>query len=705
MFKNIILQIKDNKNYLIGLILSVIIPLCIMLIYWNKSVSNYDGWYNLYAQDILDGRIPYRDFHFLMPPIFLYAWTLLQKVFGNYIIVFHVASVVCKCLFAGTIYHTFTRFFNYKISLIGSLTSAIVMLVACFDNCTFSYNEFVSLICIILINIFISFTDKLYKDNKVSNLYVIFLALINTILFFTKQTHGIVVPCGFFVLFTILILVKTDLKTYLKALGIYILTSLFTAIIICLPLLHSEFVSSYIQNVFGGTSAKGTIISILALPLKLVSEYMYIWPVFIVGCGIFVMYVLKKYSVVNSMQTKEKDEPSKYIPNMLIIFLCCIMSIICAVLFNKIFACKYHLLQIIPNVDRIINQMGAISQYVTFFTALFYFIRFLVTKDNHDAKRMILFSILIMMAISIAFSRATLYDSYYLYGAVVALLLNYKSKILPFFEILSIFLIIALTFLITEMKLVRPFAFHGYWSLNIETERKISKLHSLKGFKLSKQEVDIYEDLYDTINKYLDSNDKIFTFINNTLFYNLLGRKPFYNDYYNLYWDVSPDKDAKVIYDQLNTDVLDALPKAIIYFENPEWNIVLHEKFFRKGNKNNFQRKIDVLMKRKIISDEYIVVKNFNSEDFYKNNSKISAAYKILNTKKNDLENLYKEYNYDKNFDINKYNKISDLENEISVYKKQIKHKSSDLDRYFLDDGFNLKLLIRKDIYEKNKEE
>lgn len=70
-------------EYILGLLTSILVPLFIMLLYWNKSISNYDGWYNLYAQDILSGRIPYVDFHFLMPPLFLYVWTLLQKIFNH----------------------------------------------------------------------------------------------------------------------------------------------------------------------------------------------------------------------------------------------------------------------------------------------------------------------------------------------------------------------------------------------------------------------------------------------------------------------------------------------------------------------------------------------------------------------------------------------------------------------------------------------
>lgn len=693
------LKKRVNVEYIFGLLTSILVPLFIMLLYWNKSISNYDGWYNLYAQDILSGRIPYVDFHFLMPPLFLYVWTFLQKIFGNYMIVFHVASIFCKCTMAGALYYTFTRFFNYKISMIAATFSAVVMLSAPFDNCTFSYNEFVTLLCIISLNLFINFTDKLFKEQKISYQYIIYISIVNTLLFFTKQTHGIVIPFGFFIIYSIIMLFKTNKNTYFKTLGIYCISSVFTSMLIFLPIMHRNILANYILNVYMGTSAKGSVSDIIELPLKLISHYSYIWPLFILGTISFVFLILKKYNIID-MKTMNKEAVSKYIPNSIYILIGSILMITFAVSLNNHLFQKLVLSGINSGTMLAINQIGAIAQYIIFFMALFYFVRFFISKDLHDAQRVILYGIFTLTFLSITFSTAVPCCSYYLYGLALCALLNYRSKFQPIFEIFSIILLMSFVFLVSLNKSIIPFAFHGFSSLNVATERKVSKLNSLKGFELSKQEVDIYENINDTINKYLNKEDKIFCFINNTLFYTLLERKPFYDDYYNLYWDVSPDSEAEQIYLKLKDSSFVNKPKVIIYFENPEGVIVFHEKLFRNGNKNNYQRKIDMLLKSYIISQGYIVVSNYNQDDFYKNNLKFGKQYLGLLKNTEILNKLSRQYDYNKNFNYELYNEIEEVQKKVNTISDYINDNSTDLDRFFLNKDFNLKILVRKDVYE-----
>lgn len=691
-------------EYILGLLTSILVPLFIMLLYWNKSISNYDGWYNLYAQDILSGRIPYVDFHFLMPPLFLYVWTLLQKIFGNYMIVFHATSVVCKCAMAGALYHTFTRFFNYKISMIAAIFSGVVMISAPFDNCTFSYNEFVTLLCIILINLFISFINKLFNEQKISYQHLIYISIINTLLFFTKQTHGMVIPFGFLIMYSVIMLFKTNKNTYFKTLGVYCISSIFTSILIFLPIMHKNILANYISNVYLGTSAKGSISDIIELPLRLISNYSYIWPLFICGIIAFICLILKNYNVID-MKTMNKEVVSKYIPNSIYILIGSFLMITFAVSLNNHLFQRLVLSGINSGTILAINQIGAIAQYVIFFMALFYFVRFFISKNLHDAQRVILYGIFTLTFISIAFSMAPPYFSYYVYGLALCALLNYRSKFQPIFEIFSIILLMSFVFLVSLNKSIIPFSFHGFSSLNVATERKVSKLNSLKGFELSKQEVDIYEDIYDTINNYLNKDDKIFCFINNTLFYTLLNRKPFYDDFYNLYWDVSPDSEAEQIYLKLKESSFVNKPKVIIYFENPEWNIILHEALFRNSNKNNYQRKIDMLLKSYINSQKYVVVSNYNQDNFYKNYSKFGKQYLKLLKNVDVLDKLSRQYDYDKAFDSKIYNEIEDVQKRVDIISNYIKYKSTDSDRFFLNSKFNLKVLVRKDVYEdKDKE-
>lgn len=132
----------------------------------------------------------------------------------------------------------------------------------------------------------------------------------------------------------------------------------------------------------------------------------------------------------------------------------------------------------------------------------------------------------------------------------------------------------------------------------------------------------MYEEIYNTLNKYLNKDDRIFCFINNTVFYKLLDRKPFYSDYYNLYWDICPENQAYEIDQSLSTLNIEQLPPAIVYFQNSEQNIIFHESIFRGGNKRNAQRKIDILLKKQIANGAYTKVLQYDSNKYFKHVNK-----------------------------------------------------------------------------------
>lgn len=694
-------SILKNKSYLLSLLFSVLLPLIIMLFYWNKSISNYDGWYNIYAQNILEGKTPYLDFHFLMPPFYLYCWTLIQKVFGDSIIVFHVASLIVKCALSGIIFHTIQRFYNKRISFVACAISSVIMLCAPFDNCTLSYNEFVALLGFILLNILLTFTDFLINKHKISYGRVIWASVLCAFLFLTKQTHGVIVPLATIVLVGLILFKNIKLRTILSIFGLYIIGFITTVFINFIPLMHSNsLIKRYIENVYMGVSAKGSLFAILQVPIRLFSDFNYIYPIFIASTLIFVVFILKKYYNVK-MFAMEKADISKFLPPNLTTFVIYLITIIATVLYNNLNYQK-HVLYDHLHVYYI-NILGFFCELAIFYLTLFFFIRYILLDKQKDATRLLLFGIIFSIALSTALSSAQPYFIFYAFAPAIAILLNYKFTWSFISEIFVYIFSILLVSSVTLQKISLPFAFHGWLSMNTAVERKISKLDSLKGFRLPKAEINMYEEIYNTLNKYLNKDDRIFCFINNTVFYKLLDRKPFYSDYYNLYWDICPENQAHEIAQSLSTSNIEQLPPAIVYFQNSEQNIIFHESIYRGGNKRNAQRKIDIFLKKQIANGAYTKVLQYDSNKYFKHvNKELSNTIDAIFYDYKKLLLLQKDMDYDEGEKIGNWDKILELEDKIYLNNKTITSAITDNTRFVIDVGYKLIILIRSDIYDKN---
>ena len=112
-----------------------------------------------------------------------------------------------------------------------------------------------------------------------------------------------------------------------------------------------------------------------------------------------------------------------------------------------------------------------------------------------------------------------------------------------------------------------------------------------------------------------------------------------------------------------------------------------------------------MLLKSYINSQKYVVVSNYNQDNFYKIYSKFGKQYLKLLKNVAVLNKLSRQYDYNKDFDYKLYTEIEEVQKRVDIISDYIKEKSTDSDRFFLNSEFSLKVLVRKDVYEdKDKE-
>ena len=119
-----------------------LLTLVVLLSYWNRFVGlTADGWFLAYAERLLDGRIPYRDFYMYGPPGHLFIEAAVVKVFGEKLIAIRALGLVERPLMAALAYLWLARLFPRRAALAGALVAGVVQLGDIADIVTYYHQE------------------------------------------------------------------------------------------------------------------------------------------------------------------------------------------------------------------------------------------------------------------------------------------------------------------------------------------------------------------------------------------------------------------------------------------------------------------------------------------------------------------------------------------------------------------------------------
>ena len=101
--------------------------LCYAIFLSNKTMPISEGWYTEYASLINMGRIPYRDFAYLMPPAYLYIISWITALFGYNIIVLRVIGAFVFSVIAVVAYVLFSKVFSRFVAIPSALACMFFM--------------------------------------------------------------------------------------------------------------------------------------------------------------------------------------------------------------------------------------------------------------------------------------------------------------------------------------------------------------------------------------------------------------------------------------------------------------------------------------------------------------------------------------------------------------------------------------------------
>ncbi len=696
LIKKLLSAIRKNKDYLYGALFVALTTLLGAAFLVNNGINLQDGWYNIYARNIINGMTPYKDFFFLMPPLFLYLWTAIQYIFGDNFIVFHIAGLLLKLGAGLMLYHIMTKFFSFKISAVCATLAQIIFITLIYDNGMMSYNGLRVIFMYMMIILIIRQTDYIEKFAKTSNKLFIWLGVVFTLSFLTKQTDGPINIMAAVAVMLFIVWKHFGIKSIFKPFFIMFAASMVSLAILLLPLICKGALPYYISNIFGGVAAKGNIGDIFARPFEILLLFEFVWPVALAAIAVFCFWAVSYLRKINF--TQESIPQNKNTGLFLLWGGAAFAGIYLAAYLTARISFYRHPERLIHETAHLrMNQIITILLYVLFFLCIYQIIKALLSKKllSANAKMLAVGLLFISSAYVHMMSWAYPIGFFYIAGFAAAFLLafNIYGKFLKnsiIYTLMSVIIFFGLL-----MKLQTPCLFHGWVNLSvINGDYSYSHIPKLKGIRISAQEKEMYEEIYKQTNIYTTKDDKILAFNNNQVFYDLLERQP-YNQYITLYHDVAPDSQALETLEQLKTD----LPKEIVFLKFSEQSETLHEGLFR-NKKPSGQRALKNYITDLIAQNKYTVALSYQKE-FYTDKNKIEEQHPNIFQRLEELEKQQASLNNANSaISANSFGGGGDTTTRREKRNlERIIRRGGKWKNAFVEHEFELMLLIRTDVY------
>jgi hypothetical protein len=585
---------NQSRNLAIGLGISLVVIGVYNALFFNRYLPLSEGWFSVYAHYMLDGAIPYRDFHFFLPPLYPGIVATFTYIFGASLIALRVFGIAVTLSITIMLFLLFSRLFPAYVACIVTVVSVIYWQ----SNSTFIGYNFLNILHLFaLLGVFFickyyDYDDHSLKSSKGrrATTFLFCAGLFGSLAFLLKQSDGFFVLMFSFLAVAITAYAKDGLPKGLRTVAIYSVGIVIPVLGLLIWLVSNGVLPSFWDQVLvGASSAKGGLTAILFnwIPRLFTKENvggLVVATLIIIALRI---YCFPQGFAVGRLGNKKHGMHFLPTSRMLamfsvifILFLLCILLPFWSIGLSHDFWGNHFLNFIYYRVLLITGFTGSLLLFCVF---LFKVIR---------EKKTSYFDIFIISTVSLGLlwstsTSAGIGDM----GMILALglLLGYLFIIPARLHLTKIALTILCAFLVLFMashKYIEPYIWWGLGQPDIRTTSTPLKSRYLHGFVVSEETARVYSEVTSIVERDTEPGDSIYTFPNIPIFYLLTDRHP---DTFGIvsWFDVEPDKFA--VNDALR--IRESPPKMIIYLEVPEFAWEAHEQAFR-GGKMSGQRMI-----------------------------------------------------------------------------------------------------------------
>jgi hypothetical protein len=606
---------QQKINIAIGISICLIVIAAYNLLFFNKYFPFSEGWFSVIAVYMLDGSVPYRDFHFFMPPLYPLILTGFIRIFGADFIYLRIFGILIILSMTTVLFLLFSRLFpGYIVTLI-----TIVSMMYYQSNVAHVPYDFLHLlITFALLGTY--FICKYFETDyrltqekrRTAAILLFFAGFLGALAFLTKQSNGFYVPVFSLLAITVCCYFNGGLHQTLKSIGIYSIGVSIPISLVLIWLFSKDAFLPFFDHVFKGASqSKGSLGAILFawIPRLFTLDSVIV----LIVVFLAIKALLYRSFLLDKLGDFEKRQyafpQTKTFLLFWVIFVLSILSIFLP-FWNKDLSIE---LRDSFFMNWIYHRALIITASAVTFVLVFIYL-FKIGKERNK----LYFDIFIISTASLGLICGTGTS-----GAVgdaglilaVGLMFGHLLFARSYFNLGKVIFLAICVFLmlfLASKKYIQPYFWWNLTQPDVRTATQPIKLKYLEGFLLSKETTNVYSEVISIVEKYTKPGDSIYAFPNIPVFYLLTNRRP--DTFAIVNWfDVMPDELA---IDEAK-HILQSPPKIIIWLDIPDFVWVTHENLFRAG-KLSGQRKIAMAVKELTsIGDRYSLERKFDLPEGY----------------------------------------------------------------------------------------
>lgn len=568
---------KGAEIEVISLLTVILFSLIFQLLIFNKLAPQSEGWYTLYANMILDGQVPYRDFDLLFPPLYTYIITAVTWAFGENLIVLRTFGIFLFLLNAIVFYLIFRLAFPSWVSAISAvLTLAVFQSTNVFIS--YDYVNVWDLFAFSSFYFLLKTTLELRDEaevNEFRRFFIVgFLAMCGTLV---RQSSGVLL-IFFIILFIAVAYGLKIIRIGKKEVGSFILGLAVSFILISAPLLATGSFGPFIeQTLFSGS--KGSFSNMLYGWMdRTLSGYIRLDDVLAIIALVFCS------SVIIYLASREHGD----YPDNRLLMICqsiAFMAIVSAVL---VFLYSSN-----EDSSKLTNFFSNyVNDIFLLITALMIVMFVYLAAYRKSISKVHREEIAILMMLGFTFTLnwgsgtsggLSLNEGCFGYALIAAILLwgSTKIKFDTMRRLLKLSVIGFVILIISTsvcVKVVEPYSWWGIQSESYEKASCSSNLEYFSGMELTENEKYVYESAVNDIESNIGDGD-LYVYSRAMVFYTLTGEMPVVKSPV-AWFDVSLNSTIGKDLEYLQTNN----PEIIVFADHGDYAITEHEKSFDIGD-------------------------------------------------------------------------------------------------------------------------
>ena len=598
-------EIKENKEYIIGMVVTVIICTAYCILISFKTMPIAEGWYSAYARLINEGQLPYKDFELLFTPLYSYIIAFITRIFGYDIYVLRVVGVILFAILAVLFYMIYTKLFKSAyIGCISAVLSAFYMqseMVQIF----YDYIRFFDF-CVLLTGVcLLKYLKGRFNKNRVWSTSLFIAGIMSGCGFLIRQNSGAIVIAYVIVFLAGMLIIYKQKKIQSMHLLFYAAGVVLPIGLCGLFMQQNGMLDIYLTSTTSSAiAAKGGMVAVLFAWIPRVLQYCVSASGMI---GLLGAVILGNYVLLKKYGAEEKSK--SYQRAGTIIF---VISV-----FVGIFAC-YKIVRLSTAFSSLRDSSIPFVSFIIIVALFIYELIRVIWNRKHivDGGQ---WNLMLMAIAGLAFAvnygsgtSASLSEGQTALnvGLILGLILYLaQHKFGRPIQITAVLIAFSMIMTIVSYKYEHPYS---WWGLNEGDLREATQelnVPNVSHIKVSEETKEAIEGIVRDIQDNSEEGDSIFVFPHAPVFYVMTDRWP---ETYSLvqWFDVAVDSSLEKDMETLEEN----MPKVIVHIEVPENAVKAHEESFRNGEKSGLHT-MDIELKA-LEAGQYSLVNRYELQEY-----------------------------------------------------------------------------------------